>query len=179
MNPRWIARTVYSAILALSLLSCACAPNSAAEPVNLALNKPAYSSSIENDEHSAAQANDGDPETSWRADDEPEDGPEWWLVDLEKPFDLSGCHIRWPYDGQRYRYKVEGSADRKSWLILSDQTNNTSAVQEHNLKFLNARHIRYVRVTVTGFDEGCWASICEIKVFGIEQASGPHIRRTE
>jgi hypothetical protein len=23
-----------------------------------------------------------------------------------------------------------------------------------------------VKVTVTGFEEGCWASICEVKVFG-------------
>src|SRR5580698_3487298 len=44
----------------------------AAEPVNLALHKPAYSSSIENDEHNAAQANDGDSDTCWTADDEPE-----------------------------------------------------------------------------------------------------------
>lgn len=135
-------------------------------PVNLALHKTAYSSSIENDEHSAAQANDGDPETCWRADDEPEGGPEWWMVDLEKPCDLSGCEIRWPYAGKRYQYKVEGSADRKNWSVLSDQTNTSATRPVHELKFKNARQIRYVKITVTGFDEGCWASISEVKVFG-------------
>jgi hypothetical protein len=135
--------------------------------INLALHKPASSSSIENDEHSAAQANDGDPTTSWRADDEPEGGPEWWQVDLQKPMDLSGCQICWPYDGKNYRYKIEGSADRKNWSILSDQTNTISKSQVHNLKFKNARQIRYVKVTITGFDEGCWASLSEVKLFGI------------
>lgn len=134
--------------------------------VNLALHKPATSSSIENDEHSAAQANDGDPTTSWRADDEPEGGPEWWQVDLEKPVDLSGCQIRWPYKGKNYRYRIEGSADRKQWCVLSDRSNTASKSQVHSLKFENARQIRYVRITITGFDEGCWASISEVRLFG-------------
>jgi Leucine-rich repeat (LRR) protein len=36
------------------------------------------------------------------------------------------------------------------------------------LKFENAKGIRYVKIAVTGMDEGYWASICEVKVF--EQA---------
>ena len=152
--------------LVLAILCCAGGASGPADPVNLALNKPARSSSVENDEHSAAQANDGDPATSWRADDEPEGGPEWWQVDLEKPLDLSGCQICWPYDGKVYRYKVEGSADRKTWSLLSDQTKTTDKSQVQDLKFENARQVRYVKVTVTGFEEGCWASICEVKVFG-------------
>ena len=140
----------------------------AAEPVNLALNKPASSSSIENDEHSAARANDGNPLTCWRADDEPEGGPEWWQVDLEKPLDLSGCQIRWPFAGKRYRYKVEGAADRQNWSLLSDRTKNAATSQVHDLKFPSARRVRYLRITVTGLDEGCWASISEVKVFGTQ-----------
>jgi len=169
---RGIAGAAWRVVLTISFLFCTCSPLCAAGPANLALNKPASSSSIENDEHSAAQANDGDPETCWRADDEPEGGPEWWQVDLEKPFDLSGCRIRWPFDGKRYRYKVEGSADRKNWSLLSDQTKTTARSQVHDLKFQKARQIRYVKITVTGLDEGCWVSISEVKVFGLEQAPG-------
>jgi hypothetical protein len=172
MNHRGIVRAIWPAGLALSFLFRAAVPICAAAPDNLALKKPACSSSVENDEHSAAQANDGDPETCWRADDEPEGGPEWWQVDLEKAFDLSGCQIRWPFDGKRYRYKVEGSADRKHWSLLSDQTSATSTSQVHDLKFRKAKHIRYVKITVTGLDEGCWASIREVKIFGLEQTKG-------
>jgi hypothetical protein len=133
---------------------------------NLALHKPATASSIENDDQSAAKANDGDDDTHWCADDEPENGAEWWQVDLEKPADLSGCEITWPYDGKQYRYKVEGSADRKAWEMLSDQTQTTDRTRVRDLKFENARGIRYVKITVTGFDPGCWASISEVKVYG-------------
>ncbi len=172
MHQRAIARAAGSVVLALSFLFsasgavCARSPDRVGEPDNLALNKPARSSSVENEEHGAAQANDGDPETCWRADDEPEDGPEWWQVDLEKPFDLSGCRIRWPFDGKRYRYKVEGSAEGKTWSLLSDQTKTTATSQVQDLKFQKAEQVRYVKITVTGLDEGCWVSICEVKVFG-------------
>jgi hypothetical protein len=166
MNNHGITRPASLFALVLSVLSCAGGPIGPAEPVNLALNKPACSSSIENDEHSAAHANDGDPDTCWRADDEPEGGPEWWQVDLEKPVDLSGCQICWPYDGKNYRYKVEGSADRKTWSVLSDQTHTVAKSQVQDLKFQSAGAVRYVKVTVLGFEEGCWASISEVKLFG-------------
>jgi hypothetical protein len=172
MNYRRITGAAWSVLLALSLLSGTRVPICAAEPVDLASNRPASSSSVENDEHSAAMANDGDPTTFWCADDEPEEGPEWWQVDLEKPFDLSGCQIRWPFDGKRYRYKVEGSADRKDWFLLSDQTDTVATSQVHKLKFQKARQVRYVKITLTGVDEGCWVSICEVKVFGLEQTPG-------
>ena len=161
-------KAVGIAVLHFCLLACAAAPLRSAEPVNLALHKPASSSSIENDEHSASKANDGDPDTSWCADDEPESGPEWWQVDLKKAFELTGCQIRWPYDGQKYQYKVEGSLDKKKWSLLSDQTKATSASQVHDLKFHKASPARYVRITVTAFDDGCWAGIAEVKVFGTE-----------
>jgi hypothetical protein len=133
---------------------------------NLAANRPATSSSIENDEHDASRANDGKPETCWRADDEPEGGPEWWQVDLGKGCNLSACQITWPYDRMNYRFKVEGSADQKNWVLLSDQTNTTSRAQVQRLGFDHTRGIRYVKITVTGFDEGCWASLSEVKVYG-------------
>lgn len=156
----------------LLALSSAVATASAAELADLALHKPACSSSIENDEHSAAQANDGNPQTFWCADDEPENGPEWWQVDLGKPCEVSGCQIRWPYAGNCYRYKIEGSADRKTWSLLSDQTHARARSQVHQITFPQPPTVRYVKITVTGFDEGCWASIAEVKVFGSENSRG-------
>lgn len=133
---------------------------------NLALNKPATASSIENDEHNAARANDGDPRTSWRADDEPESGPEWWQVDLGTPVALAAGRIAFPYDGKNYQYKIEGSADGKTWRMLSDQTHTASRSRAQELTFEHAPAVRFVRVTIIRFDEGCWASISEVKLFG-------------
>ena len=152
--------------LILSLLVDLRGAEDAGIPVNLALHQPATCSSAENDEHGAAQANDGDEATCWRADDEPENGAEWWQVDLKKGADLSGCQICWPYEDKAYQCKVEGSADGKKWELLSDQSKNRAKVQIQDVKFVNARQIRYVKVTVTGFEEGCWASISEVKIFG-------------
>jgi hypothetical protein len=160
--PLFVAVVV--AALPATLLS-----NARVESSNLAINKPATCSSIENDEHGASRANDGNTRTCWRADDEPEGGPEWWQVDLQQRLDLSGCQIVWPYDGINYRCRVEGSADGKTWLLLSDQTQTKARSRSQNLKFDSARGIRYVRITITGFDEGCWASLSEVRVFGSKQ----------
>ncbi|MDB5325133.1 MAG: hypothetical protein JWM57_702 [Phycisphaerales bacterium] len=141
-----------------------------AVPVNLALHRPSSSSSNENDDHSTAKANDGNPESSWHADDEPEGVPDWWQVDLGKPSDVATCEITWPYDGMNYRYRVEGSADQKKWSVLSDQTQTKSRAAVQRLDLPNARGIRFVRITITGFDSGCLAGISEVKVFSSAQA---------
>ena len=122
------------------LAACICVPLHAAEPPNLALRKPASSSSIENDDHKAARANDGDPDTYWCADDEPEDGPEWWQVDLEKTCELAACQIRWPYKDKRYRYKVEGSTDRKKWSLLERSDENEVHLTSPRSEDPAARH---------------------------------------
>jgi hypothetical protein len=154
-----------------SLILCFLVNATAAVPpakTNLALNKPASASSIENDDEDAAKANDGDEGTFWCADDEPENGAEWWKVDLEKPANLTGCRVVFPYAGKRYLYKVEGSADEKAWIMLSDQTQTSPRTRARNLKFSNAKGIRYLKITITGFDEGVWASISEVQVYGNE-----------
>ena len=48
--------------LMLPVLSCIAGTTGTGQAVNLALHKPATASSIENDEHAAPRANDGDPE---------------------------------------------------------------------------------------------------------------------
>ena len=164
--------TRWTIVLVIGLVACVCGTLGATEPANLALHKPASSSSIENDEHNASRANDGDPDTYWCADDEPEGGPEWWQVDLEKSRDLTACQIRWPYEGNKYQYKIEGSNDRKTWTMLSDQTKSKSKSQVHDLRFQKSAKARYVRITVTGLDDGCWASIAEVKLFGKQQPKG-------
>ena len=141
----------------------------AADPApssNLALGRPATSSSFENDDHNAPHANDGKNETCWTADDEPEGEPDWWQVDLGGSFDLGVAEITWPFDRMNYRCRVDGSADGKQWHLLSDQTKTKSRDQIQRLNFNHASAVRYVRVTITGFDTGCCAGIREVKVFG-------------
>jgi alpha-L-fucosidase len=161
-----LTRSILCLCAAVCFLSAVDAAKNPTGQKNLALNKPASASSIENDDQNAAKANDGNDDTQWCADDEPENGAEWWQVDLQKPADLSGCEITWPYDDKQYRCKVEGSSDNKTWTMLSDQSKTTSRSRVQKLKFENAVGIRYVKITIISFDPGCWASISEVKVFG-------------
>src|SRR3954449_11004407 len=156
---RMPSRPHFAAIALLLLLVNAAPARPATSQPNLALHKRATASSVENDEHAAAQANDGDRSTSWRADDVPETGAEWWQVDLNKPYDLTACHIVWPYAGFRYRFKVEGSPDQKTWTMLAGETKSPSRTQVRRLTLDHATNIRYVRVTITAVDDGTWPSL--------------------
>jgi len=135
----------------------------AEQRTNLALNKPASASSEENDEHAAGKANDGNINTRWCADSG--DAPQWWQVDLQKPYDLTGIQIRWEMDGKNYQYVVEGSSDGSNWQTLSDQSNTTATDQVQSEDF-KASGIRYVRIRITGLQDGSWASIFEVQIYG-------------
>ena len=137
---------------------------------DLAKGKPAVASSTQSPDHQPGAAVDGDPATRWCADGP--SFPQWWQVDLGKPEDLTGIRILWEQDGVAYRYKVEGSEDGKSWMMLSDQTKSDERDQERTHDFL-ARGVRHVRVTATGLQEGAWASIFEVQVFGTNHVPAP------
>jgi hypothetical protein len=134
---------------------------------NIAWKKPATASSSEQGRPPEA-ANDGDLDTRWCAAGGTT--PQWWRVDLGKPYDLTGCEIGWESDDTRYRYIVEGSADLQKWSILSDQRKTTSTEQIQKLAFdaSSAAGIRYVRISVTGLPKNSntpvWSSIAEVKV---------------
>ena len=133
---------------------------------NLALNKPATADASQNDALTPEKGNDGEDETRWC----PPDGEtgHWWQVDLGKPETLTGARVFWEFDGRAYQYKIEGSADGKTWRTLSDQTGSKDQNQDQRLKF-RADGVRYVRLTVTGLQEG-WGSFYEFAVFGTKPA---------
>jgi beta-galactosidase len=129
---------------------------------NIALKKPAAASSAEQGNPPEA-ANDGDADSRWCAAGG--DTPQWWRVDLGKPYNFTACEILWENDGARYQYVVEGSPDLNTWSVLSDQRQTRSTSQDQKLAF-HAAGVRYVRITVTGLPRQptTWASICEVKV---------------
>ena len=106
---------------------------------------------------------DGDLETLWC----PPDGNtgHTWQLDLSTARDISGAKIVWQVDGQRYQYTVEGSADGKEWVMLSDQTKNELKTREHTVSIYH-KNIRYIRVTPTGLPKNLWGGLREVEVFG-------------
>ena len=89
-------------------------------PLDLAREKIATASSNQGEEHLPSMAFDGDGDTRWCASGG--SAPQWIQVDLGKAHDLTGCLVTWEKDNEAYRYKIEGSADGKSWTLLSSQT---------------------------------------------------------
>jgi len=130
---------------------------------DLALNKTAYSDSYLTG-YEASRANDGNPATIWYA----RDGElfHWWKVDLGDYYNLRGTEITWPLKDKVYKYIVEVSSDNANWTVVVNKTGNTSSEQVQKDSF-TADSARYVRVTVTGLDQGCWAGMAEFKVLGV------------
>lgn len=132
-------------------------------PENLARGKKASASSEQDEDRSASKAVDGRLDTRWCAN-----GPEsnaWWMVDLGKAEDVAGCRIVWEFDGKPYQYRIEGSSSGEKWLTLVDQTREGLDKQVQNHQFA-APGTRFVRITITGLQEGCWPSFFEVQVHG-------------
>ena len=153
-------RHLTACFLVLALCAAGTLAWAATETPNLALKKTATASGAE-DNNPAANAVDGDAETRWCNADGATDC--WWQVDLEKAQDLGGLEITWEHDGAVYNYMVEGSVDGKKWALLTDQRGSTSATQVQKL-LLSGPAARYVKITVTGLEDGSWASFFEVKV---------------
>src|SRR5688572_17898231 len=144
-------------------------------PLNLALDKPTTASASQaNQEPSLAI--DGDDATRWCAADS--SAGHWWQVDLEKPRELTSFRVKWEFDDARYQYKVDGSPDGKAWTTLLDRTApDAPAQRDHTHQLANAEDVRFLRVTVTGLEEGRWASFHEFQVFGREMVDASRVVR--
>jgi hypothetical protein len=127
---------------------------------NVALNKSVQASSAEWGRY-AAKITDGDFGTYWATGDAVPG--HWAAIDLGQSYDLSACRLLWQNPGYYYQYRIEVSADGSAWSQVVDMTTNTMAVRLP-VHLFKARG-RYVKLTLTGADDGCWPAIAEIEVF--------------
>ncbi len=82
--------------------------------------------------------------------------PVWLMVDMGEVKPLGSIRV-WPYwsDGRVYQYKIEGSADARSWEMLADQTANSICGSPEGILFtFQPKKLRYVRTTITGSSKG-------------------------
>ena len=141
-----------------------------ANGVNIAQGKPATADDFQA-RTDASQAVDGDFSTAWTIDNEKL--PQSITVDLDAPTNFSGVRILWETAGAAHRYRIETSADKAAWKTVVNQTGNRQAVSQPEHRF-KAEGIRYVRVTLTGYDDmggnhkdsmRPWPGIREIEIF--------------
>lgn len=129
---------------------------------NIALNKKSYSDSQQS-ENPDYKGNDGNLSTRWCAADESVN--HWWTVDLGSMYDISGTEVIWEKSNKEYKYKIEVSPDNWDWKQKVNKKSNTKKQKNQTDRF-SAKSVRFVRITVTGLESGCWASFSEFKVFG-------------
>lgn len=110
----------------------------------------------------AWRAVDGDESTRWCASSPAY--PQWLQLELEKPQMLTGIQTLWENNGV-YQYKVEASADGKTWSTLVDGSANEKNAPYSN-DFAKADGIRFVKVHALGKKSGGWASIREVRLKG-------------
>ncbi len=145
---------------------------------DLARDKPATASSFQTDDKSPAAAFDGEPESRWCASDA--SAPQWLQVDLGRPETISGYRVVWEHGEVVHPFKIEGSVDGKSWVILDDRSASEVRFQELSVRLLaEVRGVRYVRLNVTETDPDHWASLFTFEVFGTRTAQAPTFALTK
>jgi hypothetical protein len=127
---------------------------------NMALGKPASASSEESG-HPAQDGNDGQIETRWCASSGAV--PQWWQVDLGGTATLTNTRIVWEHSAL-YQYKIEVSSNQTNWAVVVDKSANTTPAQTSSDDF--SARARFVRLVISGLEDGCWASFFEFQVLG-------------
>ncbi|MCB1277035.1 discoidin domain-containing protein [Prosthecobacter sp.] len=110
----------------------------------------------------AWRAVDGDDKTRWCASNA--SYPQWLQLEFEKPQALTGIDSVWE-NGGVYRYKIEASADGKTWSTLVDASSNTKNAPYKD-DFAKKDGIKFVKIHALGKTSGGWASIREVKLKG-------------
>jgi len=108
---------------------------------------------------------DGDPKTRWCAANG--DFPAWIQLEFEKPQAFGNVKIVWEGSAV-YQYKVESSADGKTWATVIDGSQNKQGGGEVQHPF-DPKDARFVKLTMLGVSNpGNWPSVREISFSGIK-----------
>lgn len=132
---------------------------------NLALNKPATTSTTENPGTPPASAVDGSQTTRWSSAFG--DGPHWLTVDLGAVYNINEVKITWEAASAK-DYQIQLSNDQQNWNLLRNVTGNASL--ENSFTGLSGTG-RYIRINCTARNTAYGYSIFELEVYG-NSASG-------
>ncbi|HEY4785607.1 MAG TPA: discoidin domain-containing protein, partial [Bacteroidales bacterium] len=126
---------------------------------NLALNKPATSSSVESSSFPPTFANDGNTGTRWSS---AFSDPQWIEIDLQATYNISQVVLIWETASAK-AYSIQVSNDNINWTTVQNVTNGVGGTETWNLTGASGRYIRMygtLRNTIWGY------SLYEFEVFG-------------
>lgn len=136
-------------------------------PVNLASNKPAYSSSNETSSMTPGKAVDDLFGTRWSS--QQNSNVEWMYVDLGQAYNVNNIKLHWEYAYGK-SYKLQISSDAINWTDVFATTTGDGGVDDISFSPVTARYVRMYG-TQRGTSHGY--SIYEFQVFGEAVGAAP------
>lgn len=124
--------------------------------------KPASTSSTQDEDHAPAMGADDNDGTMWIASDG--NAGNWWEVDLQQEYALTGSRITFETAGPVWQYQIEVSSDEREWTTVADESANTSTAQIQQQNF--TADGRYIRIVFGAAPEGCWTAFREFELSG-------------
>ena len=125
---------------------------------NLALNKPALASSLENGTFPASAAVDGNGGTRWSS---AFSDPQWVRVDLGATFRINRVVLRWETAFGR-NYQIQVSPDGNNWTTIRTTTNGPGGVEDFGVSGTG----RFVRMLGTTRATQWGYSLFEFEIYG-------------
>ncbi len=133
---------------------------------DIALNKPAVASSIENATNNAAAAFDGNPTTRWASAQHID--PQYIYVDLGSRYNLCRVVLQWEVALGK-DFTIDVSDDAVNWTTLATKTNNVSFTNYIPLQGSG----RYVRMYGTARGTSYGYSLYSFEVYGTPVVNCP------
>jgi beta-glucanase (GH16 family) len=131
--------------------------------VNIALNKPVTTSTIENAGTPGHAAVDGDPVTRWAS---AFFDPQWIYVDLQRLYNLDEVVFVWEA-AYASVYEVQVSSDAINWTTIVSESNGGGGTEALAVEAFG----RYVRMYGTARGTEYGYSLYEFEIYGTEFAS--------
>jgi hypothetical protein len=103
--------------------------------------------------------------------------PAWLMVDLGADYNIIKTMTYMEKSHVWYSYKIEASADQKTWVPFADQTKNKEPSDDPAYTDMGGTVGRYVRITLTDASDRdkswFWPVILEFQVSGIPVEKPP------
>ena len=160
MSTSFITKAETVSLGANSEITSNASTESAAVATNIALNKPATSSSVTGG-NTASLAVDGNAGTRWESAQGSD--PQWISIDLGGSYNISGVKLNWETAAAK-DYKIQVSTDNKNWIDAYTKTGGTGGVE--NITFNSTATGRYIRMLGTARTTQYGYSLWEFEVYG-------------
>jgi mannan endo-1,4-beta-mannosidase len=155
---QYVVNTSQYSITKTSVRSIPCTPGSS----NLALNRPAFSSSNENSTLIPSAAVDGNMSTRWSSQF---NDPQWIYVDLGATYNINRVVLRWEVAYGR-SYTIQTSSDASTWNTIFTTTTGNGATDDLTVSGTG----RYIRMRGTARGTTYGYSLWEFEVYGTSAA---------